>query len=458
VAAVLGALALLAAPAAPAQADAASGPVVVVELDTAVDKVSARFLARAIEEAVDEGAPLVVVRLDTPGGLLTATRDMVGEILDSPVPVAVYVGPSGAQAASAGTFIAASAGVLAMAPATNIGAAAVVGGQGEDLPQTLRRKAQQDAAAFMRSIAERRGRPESALAETVLKARSYSGEEALELGIADLVAADVPDVLAQLDGRAVEAAGGTTTVRTAGVPIHRVEMNLFEQVLSFLADPNVAFLLISLGTLALVIELYSPGLWFPGTAGVISLVLGFAAIGNLPFSWASLALFAVAIALFVGEALHPGIGLLGAVGTVALVLAGLFLVGFSGTPELPGSSANVSTWLLVGIGGLLGLATVWLAVEFRRSRRSPAYTSPVAASALVGQLAEVSSRLAPAGEVRLAGEYWSAELEEPDVAEAGELVRVTQARDLRLVVRRLTLAERTEQTGLGPPSVTRAGT
>jgi membrane-bound serine protease (ClpP class) len=141
VAAVLGALALLAAPAAPAQADAASGPVVVVELDTAVDKVSARFLARAIEEAVDEGAPLVVVRLDTPGGLLTATRDMVGEILDSPVPVAVYVGPSGAQAASAGTFIAASAGVLAMAPATNIGAAAVVGGQGEDLPQTLRRKA-----------------------------------------------------------------------------------------------------------------------------------------------------------------------------------------------------------------------------------------------------------------------------------------------------------------------------
>ncbi len=450
--AVLLALLAVVLPGVAAGQDGRSGRVVVIEFDGAIDKVSARFFSRAVNGAVDDRAGLIVVRLDTPGGLLSATRDMVGDILDSPVPVAVFVAPAGAQAASAGTFVASAGGVLAMAPATNIGAAAVVGGQGEDLPSTLKQKATQDAAAVLRSIADRRGRPAAALAATVLEARSYSAGEALKLGIADLAADDLSDLLRKLDGRSVDARDGAVTVRTAGAPVREVGMNLFERVLSFLADPTVAFLFISLGTLALAVELYSPGLWLPGTAGVILLILGFAGVGNLPFSWASLALFAVAIALFVAEALHPGIGLLGAVGTVALVLAGLFLVGSSGPPGLPGPAASVATWALVSVGAVLGLGMLWLTVEFQRARRAPAYASPYAHESLVGQVAEVSARLAPVGEVRVAGEAWSAELEGGGSAEVGERVQVRNRRGLSLVVRKLPAGEASAVEQPAPPA------
>ena len=439
-------------PGAAAGKDAGARTVVVIEFDHVIDKVSARFLSRSVGDAADDEAELIVVRLDTPGGLLSATRDIVGDILGSRVPVAVFVAPEGAQAASAGTFVGAAAGVLVMAPATNIGAAAVVGGQGEDLPKTLAKKATQDAVAFLRSIAERRGRPADALAATVLEARSYSAAEALELGIADVSARDLAGLLRTLDGRTVEASGGPVTVRTAGARVRVVRMGFFERVLAFLADPNVAFLLVSLGTLALAVELYNPGVWFPGAAGVIMLVLGFAGIGNLAFTWASLALFIVAVVLFVAEALHPGIGLLGAVGTAALVLAGILLVGSTGPPGLPGPSANVSTWLLVGIGSLLGLATLWLSYEFRRARKGPAYASPYAHESLVGEIAEVSSRLGPAGEVRVAGEAWSAELEGGGEAEIGERVHVSDRRGLTLVVRKLQATDSAAaEQGAAPP-------
>jgi membrane-bound serine protease (ClpP class) len=410
-----------------------SGAVVVVELDAPIDNVSARFLRRALDDAERQRAAVVVVRIDTPGGLLTATRSIVGDIFGSRVPVVSYVAPEGAQAASAGTFVASAASFVAMAPATNIGAAAVVGGGGEDLPETLGRKATEDAAALIRSIAERRDRPVAPLEATVREATSYSAAEAIERGIADLLAGDLDELVAALDGRTLAAAGGDVRVRTAGAAVRTVEMGTLERLLSFLADPNVAFLLISLGSIALVVELWSPGLWVPGAIGLICLILGFAGVGNLPFSWAAVALLGLAVLFFVLEALHPGVGVFGGFGTVALVLGGLFMLGGSGTPELPGDALRVSRWLLLGVGVAGLLLAGLLARELRLSHRQ-GYISPYARERLVGELAEVTVRLTPLGEVRVAGEAWTAELRGAESAEVGENVRVAELSQLGLLV------------------------
>jgi membrane-bound serine protease (ClpP class) len=431
VAALVGVLAAFAAAetagSQPAQEGAA---VVVVELDTSIDKVSSRFLDRALRKAAGEGATVVIVRIDTPGGLLDATREMVGSIFGSVTPVVSYVAPAGAQAASAGTFVATASALVAMAPATNIGAASVVGAGGEDLPDTLSRKATEDAAALIRSIADRRDRPVAPLEATVREARSYSASEAVELGIADLLAADLETLLQELDGRTLDAAAGSRTVRTDGAEVRTVEMGLLERVLSFLANPNVAFLLISLGTLALVVEIWSPGLWVPGAIGIVCLVLGFAGVGFLPFSWAAVVLLALAVLFFVLEAVNPGVGLFGAFGTVSLVLGGVYMLAGA---ELPGQALRVSPWLLAGIGALALLLTLVLVREMRLSHRTT-YTSPYARERLVGELAEVTVRLAPQGEVRVAGETWVAELRGAESAAVGEQVRVVELSQLGLLV------------------------
>jgi len=424
------AAALLVAGTAGSQGAGGGNEVIVIELDGAIDKVSARFLERGLDEAQDDDAGVVIVRIDTPGGLLDATRDMVGDIFGSRVPVVSYVAPEGAQAASAGTFVASSAALLAMAPATNIGAAAVVGAGGEDLPETLSRKATEDAAALIRSIAARRDRPVAPLEATVREAKSYSAGEAVEVGIADLIAANTDRLVAKLDGRTLAAADGPVVVETTGAAIHTIEMNIFERVLSFLADPNVAFLLISLGTLALAVEIWSPGLWVPGAIGVVCLILGFAGVGFLPFTWAAVVLLALAVLFFVLEALHPGIGLFGAFGAVALVLGGLFMLGGS---ELPGQALRVSPWLLASVGVLAVLLTVVLVREMRLSHR-PVYVSPYARERLLGELAEVTVRLTPQGEVRVAGEAWGAELRGGGTAEVGERVRIADVSQLGLLV------------------------
>jgi membrane-bound serine protease (ClpP class) len=430
------------------------GPVTVIELDTAIDKVSARFLRRALDEAENDKAAVVVIRVDTPGGLLDATREMVGDIFGSRVPVVAYVAPEGAQAASAGTFIASSASLLAMAPATNIGAAAVVGTGGEDLPDTLSRKATEDAAALIRSIASRRGRPVAPLEATVRAAESYSNDEALRLGVADLIASDLQQLLVKLDGRTLAAANGDLLVHTTGTETHTIRMNLFERILSFLADPNIAFLLISLGALGLTVELWSPGLWVPGATGLLALILGFGGLGFLPFSGAAVALLALAVLFFLLEGLHPGLGLFGAFGTVALLLGGLFMLGGSGAPEVPGGALQVNRWLLTGIG-LSGAALVLLlAREVRLSHRQ-VYTSPFARERLLGEVAQVTVRLAPRGEVRLAGESWTAELRGAASAEVGEHVRVADLSQLGLLVEPVESTSEPEAEPVDSPDRTR---
>ena len=409
----------------------------IIELDGAIDNVAARYIKRGLESAASGGVGLVIIELDTPGGLLDATRTIVTDLFASQVPVVVYVAPEGAQAASAGTFIAAAASKLAMAPATNIGAASVVGPGGEDLPETLQKKANQDAAAFLRSIADRRDRPGDALEAAVFEAAAYSAEESVELGIADLIAANTGDLLSQLDGTEVEVSDGkTVTLQTTGMVIERVDMNVIERALSFLANPNIAFLLISIGGIALIVEIWNIGLWIPGTIGVILLLLGFAGVGHLPFSWAGVGLMALAMVLFLLEAQAPGVGYFGAAGTVCLILGGIFLVGFFGTPELPGPQIGVSRWLLFSVGAVAGLVVLWFANEIRRSRRDDRYVSPVAHGRIIGMDAVVEVRLAPTGEVRVAGETWTAELEGQGAAEIGEKVVVSRREDIKLYVAR----------------------
>jgi membrane-bound serine protease (ClpP class) len=406
-----------------------------VVLDRNIDNVSSRFLSRALTSEAARDAELVIVRLDTPGGLVSATREMVGDIFSSRVPVVVFVAPEGARAASAGTFIAAAAGITAMAPATNIGAASVVGGQGEDLPETLGKKATQDAVSFLRSIADRRGRNREALAATVLDAKAYSAEEALDAGIIDLISNDLHDLLRQLDGSTVPVRDGDKTVHTDGVSLRFVELNFFERVLAFLSDPSVAFLLLSLGGLGIVVELIHFGSVVPGVLGAVMLVLGFAGVGQLPFSWAGVALIVLAMVFFFVEAQAPGIGFFGVLGTVALILGGLFLVGFFGSPELPGSpTLRVNRWAVLGIGVAAGAAVVLLAWQLQRARRMPGYISPVSREAMIGQVARVTKRLEPKGEVQLASEFWEAALPPGQRADEGTPVRIVDVNGYRLDV------------------------
>ena len=274
-----------------------------IEIDGAIQPVTARFLSGSMETATEEGAQLLIVRLDTPGGLFDSTRDIVESILSSRIPIVVYVAPTGSHAASAGTFIAAAAHVAAMAPVTNIGAASPVSGSGQDLPETLKSKATQDAAAFMRDIAKARGRNSEALEETVLSARSYSATEALDNNIIDLIAGDMDDLLAQLGGRTVQLDEGSIVLRTADLEVRSIQPTLLERFLGVIGNPNVAFLLLSVGTVLVFIETLAPGLLVPGITGGILLALAFVAMGNLPVNIAGIGLIFLSMALFYLEVL-----------------------------------------------------------------------------------------------------------------------------------------------------------
>ena len=388
--------------------DMSSQPqVVLIKLDGAISRVSARFVERGVTVAREYNAELIVLMLDTPGGLLDATRDIVEEFLVSDIPIVVYVAPEGAQAASAGTFIGAAAHILALAPATNIGAASVVSIDGEDLPDTLNLKATQDAAAFMRSIAEARGRNNSALEETVLSAKAYSASEAVDLGIADLIAEDYLSLLVQLDDYEIDLGDRTVKLNLSSADTLTVGKTFLERLLELVSDPNIAFLLVSLGGTGLIVELWNFGLWIPGTLGVLFLILGWAGIGLLPFSWAGVGLMALAFFLLYLESTAPGIGYFGIAGTISLLLGGLLLVGFFDDPSIPGDAPSVSKWLLASVGVLLGIFVVWIAYEARKTKLVNLYKSPTSAVELIGMEGEVTVDLSPTGQILISGEYWS---------------------------------------------------
>jgi membrane-bound serine protease (ClpP class) len=354
-------------------------------------------------------------------------EDIVQRIQSSRMPVIVYVSPSGGKAASAGTFITMSAHVAAMAPGTRIGAAHPIAADGGDIEGTLGEKVENDAAAYARSIAEDRGRNADWAEDAVRNSVSASTTEAVDLNIVDFAAEDIDQLLRLSEGRTVKLRGGDFTI--SGVAeAERVNNNMtfFERVLLVLSDPNIAFLLLSLGGLGLVIELFAPGVGVPGVFGVISLILAFFVLGTLPVNWAGVALILLAFALFAAEAYAPGIGVFGIGGAIALIVGGLILTT-SDQPEF-----QVSRWLVLGTGIVLAVFVVTTAAAIIRMRRTG---GPTGTAALVGQTATVRSYLNPDGFIFVKGERWKAVAEDAPIHE-GERVEVTGAKGLTLSVRR----------------------
>ena len=310
-----------------AQVRAQAPHVLLLTVDGVINPVKERLIARTIRQAEEDGATLVIIELDTPGGLLSSTRDIVEVLLEAPVPVAVYVSPKGARAGSAGTFITAAANFAVMAPGTNIGAATPVAAGGQDLGETLASKVENDAAALIRSIAQERGRNQEKLEDTVREASSFSAREAVELNVVDFIAENLDDLLAQVDGKLVGTASGPRVMDTRDLDRRRVNKNLLENFLELISDPNISFILLTVGGLGIVIELFNPGLIAPGVIGVICLLLAFLALGNLPVNWAGVAFILVAVVLVVLEIQVTGFGILGVGAIISFIVGGLILFG-----------------------------------------------------------------------------------------------------------------------------------
>ncbi|MBI2939813.1 MAG: nodulation protein NfeD [Chloroflexi bacterium] len=407
--------------------------VVVAEARGMVNPVMAGYITRVIAQAEREQAEALVIQLDTPGGLDTSMREIIQAIVGSRVPVIVYVAPPGGRAASAGLFITMAAHVAAMAPDTNMGSAHPVmigpGGPGAQPSQpdtTMVDKVTNDAVALIRGLAERRGRNADWAERAVRESVNVGATEALRLGIVEIVAGDVPDLLRQVDGRMVMLPEGSRALRTAGLPTAPAPMSVVEQFLHVLSDPNVAYILMTIGVYGLIYELASPGHVFPGIVGVISLVLGLYALGTLPVNYAALALIAFAFALLLAEVfVAPGIGALAVGGIIALVLGSLLL--FNGA----GSAVQLSPWVIAGV--VIATTGFFLVVVrgVRQSLRRPVQTGR---EALIGALATVQSDLKPRGVVHLNGELWEA-VALDGVIPRNAVVRIEQVQGLTLLVR-----------------------
>jgi membrane-bound serine protease (ClpP class) len=389
--------------------------VTVVEIDGSINPVSADFIKRAIHRSAHEEAECLVIRLNTPGGLLSSTRSIVTEILQSQVPVVVFVSPYGAHAGSAGVFITMSGHIAAMAPGTNIGAAHPVT-QGQ-MDSVVNEKATNDAAAFIRTIAQHRNRDTVWVEQAVRESVSATAREALDKHIINLMATNLPDLLKQVNGQTIQLAGGSKTLRTANARLSYIEMTWMERLLNIIADPNIAYILMLIGIYGIMFELYSPGTIFPGVVGVISLILAFYAMQSLPVNYAGLGLILFALVLFVMEIKITSYGMLTIGGIIALLLGSVMLlkqesplevVRISGAVMIP---AILASALFFGILAWLGL----------RAQSTPVVTG---SEAIKGSLGFAQDDFKENGFVLSMGETWQAR-SLSGVIRKGQQVRVT---------------------------------
>jgi membrane-bound serine protease (ClpP class) len=453
------------------ETDPVTGTATLLAIEGAIGPATADFIVRGIAQAQDEGATLVVIEMDTPGGLDTAMRDIIQAILDSSVPVASYVFPQGARAASAGTYILYASHIAAMAPATNLGAATPVAigspgsapvsppaqpegseppadaadetddtaAPGSDAPSSpeaaddepeaeagttaMERKSVNDAVAYIRSLAEHHGRNADWAERAVRAAESLSARQALDANVIDVVASDLADLLEQIDGRDVEVRGETVTLATAGLIFERVEPDWRTRLLAVISNPTVAYMLMLLGIYGLIFEGYNPGAIVPGVVGAISLLLALFAFQVLPINYAGLALIGLGILLMIAEFIAPSFGALGIGGVVAFVFGSLILIdtdvpGFSTPRTLIGGIAAVAAL------GLLGL--VWVAM---RARHQPVVSGIEQLRTMTAQAIEDFEHEGP---VWVHGERWTARSRVP--VEKGQLLVVTKVDGLHLEV------------------------
>lgn len=404
----------------------AHGEVVLARVHSVIHPISSELILDAIRTADASGAAAVVLELSTPGGLLTSTREITTAMLGARTPVVVWVAPDGAQNASAGFFLLLAADVAAMAPNTNAGAAHPVGGQGEDIPGKLGEKMEQDAAAYIRALAGRNGRNVTLAEEAVVKSRSFTAREALDGKLIDLIAPTLPELLKALDGRTVRKGGRAVTLRTAGASVREVELPSLRKLLAWVADPNIAYILLVLGGLGLYFELMNPGAILPGVVGGICLILAFFALSVLPVNVAGLALLFLALVFFIAEIKVVSHGLLAVGGVIALVLGSLML--FKTADAMVRVSLPLIASLVVFTVAVVGFL-LFMAV---RAQRVPVVTGR---EGLLHEHGMARTPLDPRGKVFVHGELWDAVAPEP--VAAGEAVEIVAVQNLTLEVRAL---------------------
>jgi membrane-bound serine protease (ClpP class) len=401
----------------------ARAAVLQITVNDMIHPISDEFIGRALAEAQRTNADALLIELQTPGGLIESTRSIVEKMMTSRVPVIVYVAPAGSRAASAGFFIVEAADVAAMAPGTNTGAAHPVV-MGEKMDDVMKTKLENDAAAFMRTVAAKRGRNVEVAESAVRQSKSFTEQEALQQKLIDLVAADVPSLLRAVEGRTLRRYDGSNvTLHVAGKPVNHYDMTLKERLLSTLMDPNIAFLLFALGGLALFAEFNHPGAVLPGVVGVISILLALFALNLLPTRYAALALLLCAFALFALEAKFATHGVLGIGGIICMIFGGLFLVD----GPIPEMRVKLVTAAVVSVP--IGVIAIFLMTLVLRARHNRIVTGQ---EGMIGEIGVARTALGPDGQVFVHGELWNA-VARKEIQE-GVRVRVAGVDGLHLIV------------------------
>lgn len=397
-----------------------------IKVNAAINPVIAEFILEAIERGEKESYDALLIEIDTPGGLDESMREIIKEILNTRLLVVVYVSPPGARAASAGTLITLAADVAAMAPGTNIGAAHPVA-MGGQMDKEMEKKVVNDAVAYIKGLARKRGRNEKWAEEAVTQSISTSAEEALKLKVVDLVAANVDELIKKLDGRVVEKDGEPIKFATTAAAVDNVEMSFRQRMLKTLSNPNIAYILMMIGVWGLFFELTNPGAIFPGVIGALCLLVGLYSLHTLPVNYAGMALIGLGIVLLILEVKVTSYGLLTMGGLASMALGSMMLI------RSPGPFLSISKGVIFGTVGLTGLVFVFVLFAVIRAQRSAPVSGP---EGLVGQTARVIAGVSRSGgKIFLHGEYWEAVSEEP--IEPGENARVRSVEGLTIQVERM---------------------
>ncbi len=401
--------------------------VTLITYDGAITPACSDFIRHGIESAEKNNSECLIIKLNTPGGLLKSTRVIVSDILESEVPVVVYVAPSGAQAASAGVFITMAAHIAVMAPGTNIGAAHPVSMQGQQ-DSIMAEKATNDAAAFIRTISEKRNRNMKWAEDAVRKSLSITETEAKKENVIDLISPNIEDLLKQINGREVETKTGKQVLKTSEAEVIEVEMSFAMKLLSILSDPNIAYILFMLGLYGLLYEIFNPGAIFPGVIGGICIILAFYSLHTLPINYAGLALIIFAIILFILEIKIISHGLLTIGGVISLIVGSLMLINVESGLEVLKISWEIIALIVILTVLFFGFA---ITLGIKAQRRQPT----TGTQGLIKSLGETLTELNPAGEVRIHGEIWKAESIEGKI-EAHSAVEVVDIKGLTLLVKK----------------------
>jgi len=402
--------------------------VISMKIDGTINPASADFIQTGIEKAAREKAECIIIHLNTPGGLLKSTRMIVSDILESSVPVIVYVSPGGAQAGSAGVFITLAAHIAAMAPGTNIGAAHPVTLQNQ-MDSTMNEKVTNDAAAFIRSIAEKRHHNIEWAENAVRKSFAYSETEALEDSAIDIIAKSETELLAKIDGKIVELSSGTKTLHTASAIVKEHKMSVWEKILNIISDPNIAYILFLLGLYGCLFELYNPGAILPGIVGVIALILALYSMHTLPINYAGLALIIFGVILFLLEIKIVSHGLLAIGGVISLLLGSMMLIRSDSSLEMVKISRSIIFSATI-VSALFFLFVVGLGIKAQRRK------VVTGIEGLMGGTGEVMETLSPIGIIKVQGEIWNAESLSGTI-DKGEKVRIKEMKNLKLFVEKI---------------------